>query len=653
MRSRLGCLVLVVAAAGCGDDDLLDPVEPAGTLRVAIATIGADLDSNGYSLAVDGAAPRAVGLNETAMIPGLPAGPHEVVLSGVAGNCGVEGDSQRPFTVSAGDTSRVAFAVTCRATGVRVVATTTGIDLDPDGYQVSVDGGPSQPLGALGGLIVTRLSPGPHTVTLTGLAGNCTLSAENPRAVIVTVGEITDVSFAVTCVAATGALAVTTVTTGIDLDADYYVIQVPGRPLLSIPVNGTAVLGTLAAGDVGVTLTEVATNCGVAGNNPRTVTVVAGGSKTDTVRTTFEVQCVAATGAVEVTAVTSGTDFDLDGYTIRVGDGPPQALAMNGVVTFVELGPGSHDILLEGLATNCAVVAPNPRTVTVTTGGATRDTARTTFEATCVDADMLAYARWEWDWYWYSELPTLSVTYADGSARVALGWGSDPSWSPDGTTLAYTSIVCPYYCYPGGLARTQTDGTGALQLTTNESDTDPAWQPDGTRIAFTRGQTLHLMNPDGSGITPLAAAGSAANPTWSPDGTALAYTCQVVSGNQDICRINADGTGFTQLTSDTARDLRPAWSPDGSQIVFTTTRFSGSHELGLMNPDGSGLTRVAPGIGALQPAWSSDGTRIVYTAFRCDIYSGCSMLGLAVISADGSGYTQITNGVDNGAAWRP
>jgi len=93
------------------------------------------------------------------------------------------------------------------------------------------------------------------------------------------------------------------------------------------------------------------------------------------------------TGGVQVAASTSGADLDADGYTVTldVGDsthltGAVAPIAVNGTVTFSELSPGSHSLLLDGAAGNCPVVGANPRTVFVTAG----QTMRITFQVTCL-----------------------------------------------------------------------------------------------------------------------------------------------------------------------------------------------------------------------------------------------------------------------------
>ena len=69
------------------------------------------------------------------------------------------------------------------------------------------------------------------------------------------------------------------------------------------------------------------------------------------------------------------------------------------------------------------------------------------------------------------------------------------------------------------------------------------------------------MNPDGSGITPLRSGGA---PVWSPDGRRIVFTDypgdgDIIMGDTEIYAINADGSGWTQLTDNDAEDRYPSW----------------------------------------------------------------------------------------------
>ena len=138
-------------------------------------------------------------------------------------------------------------------------------DLDPDGYTVTVDGGPGQAVGLNGTVTFTGLAEGDHTVALSGVAGNCTVGGANPRTVAVPFGGTASTAFAVACVARVGELAVSAATTGSDLDPDGYTVTVDGGPGQAVGLNGTVTFTGLAEGDHTVALSGVAGNCTVGG----------------------------------------------------------------------------------------------------------------------------------------------------------------------------------------------------------------------------------------------------------------------------------------------------------------------------------------------------------------------------------------------------
>src|SRR5438094_244819 len=349
-----------------------------GSVTVTTSTSGGTPDSNGYTVTVTGGGSKAIGTNDSVTFSGLATGSHTVTLSGIQSNCSVSGGASRPVTVNTGPPVSVAFTIDCPTvpppTGdLTVTAATTGQDLDPDGYTVTVDGGQSRSLGVNTSTTYSGLTATSHTVELTGIAGNCTVSGQNPRTVSVPTSGTTT-TFTITCAAITGSLTVTTSTSGGTPDPDGYTVTVSGTGGGSqhIDPDGSATFDGLAAGGHTVTLSGLASNCSVSGGTSKSVTVPEGGSTS----TSFSVSCPTPpppTGSLTVTTSTSGGTPDPDGYAVTVSGtgGGSQHIDPDGSATFDGLAAGSHTVTLSGLASNCSVSGGTSQTVTVPEGGST------------------------------------------------------------------------------------------------------------------------------------------------------------------------------------------------------------------------------------------------------------------------------------------
>jgi Tol biopolymer transport system component len=149
---------------------------------------------------------------------------------------------------------------------------------------------------------------------------------------------------------------------------------------------------------------------------------------------------------------------------------------------------------------------------------------------------------------------------ADGTGNGPFGPiydfpAEDPSWSP-------------------------ADSIGAASGSHDPNDRSPSLSPDGKTLLIGTGR-----DPSNQFGLCLIAVGSgsidyfdysdeypslAMDGSWSPDGRRIAFCATPAAGVPwQVYVMNADGSGKTQLTNDTAsRCFRPCWSPDGSQIVF-------------------------------------------------------------------------------------
>jgi TolB protein len=163
---------------------------------------------------------------------------------------------------------------------------------------------------------------------------------------------------------------------------------------------------------------------------------------------------------------------------------------------------------------------------------------------------------------------------------------------------------------------------------------------------------IYVMNADGSGQTRLTNNSAVdVDPAWSADGTKIAFTSTRDGAPSDgeIYVMSADGSGQTRLTDLPGSNGEPAWSPDGTKIVFRSFR-DGNSEIYVMNADGTGVTNLTnnPADDAA-PNWSPDGTKIVFYSDRDGDYE------IHVMNADGTGVTNLTNnpGIDINPNWSP
>ena len=86
------------------------------------------------------------------------------------------------------------------ATGNLTVSTsTTGANLDPNGYTITVDGGSPQAIGINASVSYLNLTAGNHTVAISGVAANCTVSGGTSRTVSVPSGGTATTTFSVSC----------------------------------------------------------------------------------------------------------------------------------------------------------------------------------------------------------------------------------------------------------------------------------------------------------------------------------------------------------------------------------------------------------------------------------------------------------------------
>ena len=258
----------------------------------------------------------------------------------------------------------------------------------------------------------------------------------------------------------------------------------------------------------------------------------------------------------------------------------------------------------------------------------------------------------------------LAIALCENPREAGLREGVYSSEPSTATLLPPTQAGQIAFVRDGRIQRSNTDGSGVVQISEGPDDAAPAWSPDGSRIAFSRsGGTapgVYVMNADGSNAFRLTSYGGEAD--WSPDGGSIVFLC-----GQELCKVGSVGDRTDWMVATLTPWLygqtsAPAWSPDGTRIAFISDWrfFDFVFEVWTIAPDGSGFTLLlghshgAPNPFAFhQPAWSPDGRRIAYGI--CPWASeNCSSSGLGVANSDGSGMTLLlTSRGTTSPTWSP
>lgn len=351
-----------------------------------------------------------------------------------------------------------------------ITTTSSGNTLDPDGYDISLDGGPASSVVINGVLMFDSLAPGSHAVALSDLATNCTVTGAGTRTVTIVAGQRTDLSFSVTCTRV--------------IRNQIVFQQGPG------PAFGIALMNIDGSGLIPLL------NDGFQNEGP----VVS----PDGTMIAFTSTKTGTTGLYVMTA---------EGKNIR-----QLAPALLGAAD-PDWSPDGQRIVF--LASRQDSVGINPEIAIINADGTGFAYLTSNFEYDGAPSWSPGGTRIVF--VSHEGADGLYTMNPDGSDRqpVPNSTSTDqtPAWSPDGTRVAFTSTRDSGW----EIYTMQLDGGDLRRLTTNAgtvSDLGPRWSPNGLRIAFAsdRGGASAVYTMDAATGASVAGpyGGTGREPMWAP-----------------------------------------------------------------------------------------------------------------------------------------
>jgi len=148
-----------------------------------------------------------------------------------------------------------------------------------------------------------------------------------------------------------------------------------------------------------------------------------------------------------------------------------------------------------------------------------------------------------------------------------------------------------------------------------------------------------IMNADGSGMRRLTTDSNRRHfyPSLAPDGQSVLYTSFREQNVYEIYSLDLNDGGVDQLTDRMGVLTAPEVSPDGTSIAFARGNpEKGSFQIMVMDRNGGGVDTI-PQVSGWDPTWSPDGKRILFAS------GAASAAQLFVVSRNGGDMRQISS----------
>lgn len=459
-----------------------------------------------------------------------------------------------------------------------VTLSASGLDL-ADASMVSLDGAVPRRLFRNSTLSFESIPIGKHAVAISGFADNCTVDGPNPIVVDASESGMTTVEFRLICTATTGVIAVAVRSSG-SWDPLSFSLQVDAGPVQQILPDQETPVGTFTAGTHVVKVLNLPPSCKVVGEASSSVSVSAGKLTQDTVLASFDVSCVLAPSGLDEGWEIAFQRGDSSIMLVRA-DGSGTRVLTAGLAP--SWSPDGKFLVYQrqrclpnwGCSDDVWMIHPDgSQAAPITSSDGFLDSD----PAVSPDGRSITFVRF---WLGPDQSYLMVSDLTGAQSRTLASWDpySTPTWSPDGTQVAFTCQgPSPTWELDICLVKDSSGCTSyfvdecpvlprLVHLTSSRFvESDPVWSPDGLRIAFTlacsgsicppgvAGESyIAMLDPVTAAVTPLFPGHS---PAWSPDGKRLVFAGNASSRGLKV--ISLDGTGLRSLTNDPS-DTAPSW----------------------------------------------------------------------------------------------
>ena len=280
------------------------------------------------------------------------------------------------------------------------------------------------------------------------------------------------------------------------------------------------------------------------------------------------------------------------------------------------------------------------------------------FNPSLLNGDVLAYIRRDGD--------DRGIHYSNGR-RGPAGEIRSATWSPDGTRVVFHKRLA--FERKPWVRTWSRNPQYELTLTYG----GPSFRPTGDRFTFVG----PAANAKGAGVAVAEVGGATSHviyrdparnvlgPQWSPQGDRIIFGIgefgaffngfhglflkpeDRVEGGAQVAMVNADGSGFRELTTGPNNNAFPSMDREGRRFVYRTFGPEGDG-LRIMDIESRKVTRIADGYDNF-PLWSPRGDLIMFSRQVDGDYE------IYTIKPDGTGVKRLTDSRGNDAhmAWSP